>query len=837
MYALTVLLFLGSPHYSSAGDSMFALKLFGELAKANSLQNIVFSPSSIRTALAMAYMGSEGTTEEELKKTLSLEGADKNEVAQGFAQLLAKGQNPIIPEGRFQSQFSYANRIYVAEKFVLDQAYQGLVGKYFNAPAENVNFGDSVKVSQKINSWVEEKTHHLIKDLVSPDSLTPDTAAILINAIYFNAHWVKDFIESNTKLQDFVSYDGVRVKTSTMYQREFFRYAELPSLKAKALEMTYENTNIVFLIILPLEEQGLSALEEKLSGVDLNEISSQLKSELVQVQLPKFKLEFDVSLVPVLRKLGLETMFSDRANFKSLAQGPNLKISDVVHKAFIDVNEQGTTAAAATTVKMVVKSSWLYDGPTYNFIVDHPFFFAIKDEQSTFFLGHVTRPNYCEHNKNDSKKNEKERLLSSQRTIKLQFYGYKRTIRYSAYSFSFIMMASMYALTVLLFLVSPLYSSAGDSMFALKLFGELAKANSEYYYYLQNIVFSPSSIRTALAMTYMGSEGTTEEELKKTLSLEGSDKIEVAQGFAQLLVKGEIPKGIFEPQFSYANRIYVAEKFVLAQAYQGLVGKYFKTPAENVNFGDSVKVSQRINSWVEAKTHHQIKDLVSPDSLTPDTAAILINAIYFKANWVNRFSEAITKDHDFVSYDGLKVKTNTMFQWEFFRYAELPSLKAKALEMPYKGTNIVFLIILPLEEQGLGALEEKLSGVDLNEISSQLKSEHVQLQLPKFKLEFDVSLVPVLRKLGLETMFSDSANFKSLAQGPNLKISDVVHKAFIDVNEQGTTAAAATAVKTVFVSGQIHKGPTYPFIVDHPFFFAIKDEQSTFFLGHVTRPN
>ncbi|XP_033241493.1 serine protease inhibitor 42Dd-like [Drosophila pseudoobscura] len=392
---------------------------------------------------------------------------------------------------------------------------------------------------------------------------------------------------------------------------------------------------------------------------------------------------------------------------------------------------------------------------------------------------------------------------------------------------------SMTALSLLLLLGSLLTivqtdTSTGDTKFALELLRALARDKSS-----PNIVFSPSSIRTALALAYLGAEGVTGEELKQTLSLEGSDKNDVAQRFAHLLAQEE-NQSEDDAQFSYANRIYVSERYRLIQAYQELAGKYFNASAENVNFADNFKVSQQINSWVATKTHDQIKDLISADSLSSETAAVLINAIYFKGKWENPFSETMTATHDFTTRFGEKVKTSFMFQWQFFRHAELPSLKATALEMRYRGTDIVLLIILPLEEQGLYALEEKISVLDLNEISSQMREEHVRLQMPKFKLEFEVSLKPVLQQLGIKTMFGPNADFSSLAKGRDIMISEVKHKAFMDVNENGTTAAASTYLLAMPHSGR--KGQTIPFIVDHPFLFAIKDEQSIFFLGHVTRP-
>ncbi|XP_033245616.1 serine protease inhibitor 42Dd-like [Drosophila miranda] len=371
-----------------------------------------------------------------------------------------------------------------------------------------------------------------------------------------------------------------------------------------------------------------------------------------------------------------------------------------------------------------------------------------------------------------------------------------------------------------------------DTKFASKLFSVLHKTDTVRY-----IVFSPPSIRSALGLAYLGAEGTTAEELKRALSLEGSDKNDVAQRFAHRLTQEQKQYGD-DAQFSYANRIYVAERYRLIQAYQELAGKYFNASAANVNFAESVEINEEVNSWVREQTHKQLSFLfTSHKSISSDSAAILINVIYFKASWLKGFHQFQTKVRSFVSMDGQKHGTYTMFQWEFFRYAELPSLKATALEMRYKGTDIVFLIILPLEELGLYELEEKLSVLDLNEISSQMREEHVRLQMPKLKLEFDVSLQPVLEQLGIKTMFGPNADFSSLAKGRDIKISDMVHKAYLDLNENGTADASASAGPTSWLSSVlVAKRPTKPFIVDHPFFFAIKDKQTIFFLGHVTSP-
>ncbi|XP_068147293.1 serine protease inhibitor 42Dd isoform X1 [Drosophila tropicalis] len=379
---------------TAAGDAKFASKLYHQLANAQGNGNLIVSPVSIRTGLALLYLGADGITEQQLKQGLELQTASsKSEVAQQFAQLVTK-KAKVPVDGEDVPELKYANRIYVAPQYQLATAYQDLVGKNFNASAENVNFAlHSKATAEHINTWVEEQTKGHIKNLISSDSLDASTAAVLINAIYFKGNWLQIFEEYQTEPREFTSQSGQKVKVDTMYQSDYFQYADLPELKAKALELPYENTDIVFLILLPHQEQGLSDLEEQLKNLDLNEISSKLKQQKVEVQLPKFKYEFDVSMQPVLEKLGLVSLFSGEANFNSLLQSPApLHISEVKHKALIEVNEKGTTATGATFSKVVLELAVIGE-VTYEFTVDHPFFFAIKDKQNTYFLGHVTTLN------------------------------------------------------------------------------------------------------------------------------------------------------------------------------------------------------------------------------------------------------------------------------------------------------------------------------------------------------------------------------------------------------------------------------------------------------------
>ncbi|KAH8333402.1 hypothetical protein KR074_000405, partial [Drosophila pseudoananassae] len=383
-------LILGLAMANTNGDSKFSSKLYGPLAKSNVNRNIVFSPASIRTGLTLAYLGAEGSTAGELKEGLGLEGADKIEVAQQVAKAL-KRDTPSLGLGEDEAQLKVANRIYVAQKFQLAQAYQDLVSGNFAAVAENLNFSQSAEATRSINSWVEEQTHQQIKNLIGPDSLDADTAAILVNAIYFKADWQNSFPDYATYARDFVNHGGQRVSVDTMSQSDYFSYGELSELGAKVLELPYFGTDIVFLVLLPQEEHGLASLEEKLNGLDLKDVRSRLSRRKVELQLPKFKFEFDVPLQPVLEELGIKQLFGPQADFSALLSTPTpLRISEVKHKAVIEVNEKGTTASGATFVKAELESLVIGE-QTVEFVADHPFAFAILGKESTLFLGHVSQ--------------------------------------------------------------------------------------------------------------------------------------------------------------------------------------------------------------------------------------------------------------------------------------------------------------------------------------------------------------------------------------------------------------------------------------------------------------
>lgn len=287
-------------------------------------------------------MAAEGRTFEEIGNVLKYGATgNKQEIAKTFQDILEGTEK--------ETGLEIANRIYVMTNYKLKSAFNELTAKHFKSGVESLNFADNVNSAKTINSWVEEKTHDKIKDLISPDLLDGLTRAVLVNAIYFKGKWLYTFDKNLTRPMPFWTTPDTSVDVDMMSIKKRFKYGSLSKFDATALEMEYKDSNISMLFILPNKRDGLKALEEKMHEIDLKEIDSQMHHEEVEVFLPKFEFEFTKELNDVLGKLGMTTAFSNAADFSGLMESPEpLKISKVIHKAFIKVDEEGAEAAAAT---------------------------------------------------------------------------------------------------------------------------------------------------------------------------------------------------------------------------------------------------------------------------------------------------------------------------------------------------------------------------------------------------------------------------------------------------------------------------------------------------------
>ncbi len=376
-------------------NNMFGLQLYNSITK-GSVDNVFFSPLSITTALAMTYMGARGDTAKQMESVMKLTSLG-NDVHHAFKDLNSE-LIPMSPSLQQTSpyQLKLANRLYGQKSFNFVPEFLAATRDLYNAQLEAVDFVSQTEDTRKaINSWVEEQTVGKIKDLLAPGVLTPDSRLVLVNALYFKGSWIEQFEEYNTKPMPFHISATNTVDVPMMFQQEKFMYYQDKSNRCQILAMKYEGHKVDMMVALPDDVDGLAKLETGLTADTLKSWRSNLRTAECRVTFPKFKFTKSFSLVDHLKQMGMSDLFrDDKADLSGIAKDP-LVVSEVVHKAFLDVNEHGTEAAAATAVMMML-AGCMPGKPEVpkEFKADHPFLFFICDSSSgaVIFMGRVMKP-------------------------------------------------------------------------------------------------------------------------------------------------------------------------------------------------------------------------------------------------------------------------------------------------------------------------------------------------------------------------------------------------------------------------------------------------------------
>ena len=382
----------------------------------------------------------------------------------------------------------------------------------------------------------------------------------------------------------------------------------------------------------------------------------------------------------------------------------------------------------------------------------------------------------------------------------------------------------------------------GNNCFAIGLYQKLGADEG-------NLFFSPYSISTALAMTYAGAKGETREQMAQALCFPTSPDIlkklrparesmtqeEFARAFGLIVKDLNARGGQDKYELRVANALWGQEDYKFLPDFVRLVEEQYGGALREVDFVRATeRARQTINAWVEKQTNDKIKDLISPGVLDAMTRLVLTNAIYFKGNWATQFKEDRTREAPFTLLDGGKVQAPMMNQKEQFGYMETDGLQG--LEMPYVGEELSMVILLPRETAGIGDLEKELTAEKVAEWLGTIHKRDVIVSVPKFKMTSKFNLGKVLRAMGMTAAFSENADFSGMTGSGDLFISAVVHQAYVDVNEEGTEAAAATGVVMRLTSAAPERIPV--FRADHPFIFLIRDKVSgsILFLGRVMNP-
>ncbi|HEY5704805.1 MAG TPA: serpin family protein [Terrimicrobiaceae bacterium] len=373
----------------------------------------------------------------------------------------------------------------------------------------------------------------------------------------------------------------------------------------------------------------------------------------------------------------------------------------------------------------------------------------------------------------------------------------------------------------------------------------------------ENTALSPYSIQIALAMTFAGAEDNTREQMAKVLHYPSDSNLsssfaalekalaDMTKRTAKLAAESKKHGGPSEPiTLTVANRLFGQQGYDFRPAYVALLRDVFGAPIETLDFiKGPLNAAKHINAWVEKQTRERIRNLIPDNALDKETRLVLANAIYLKAPWTTQFDESATQSRPFHLAGGETAEVPTMMRQDSFGYAKHDGFTAVAV--PYSGGDLQFLVLLPDTAAGLPKLESNLTPSLLMDCA-HLESRDIVLYLPKFKIEPPLfALRKALELLGMESAFDvprGSANFNGIApRRPNdyLYISDVFHKTFVEVDEKGTEAAAATAVVMMRATASFEEEPNPLEVrVDRPFLFAIQHRPSgaCIFLGRVADP-
>lgn len=365
-----------------------------------------------------------------------------------------------------------------------------------------------------------------------------------------------------------------------------------------------------------------------------------------------------------------------------------------------------------------------------------------------------------------------------------------------------------------------------SNAFALDLYWQLARQND-------NFLFSPASISFAMAMTYAGAHGPTQTEMAKTLHFPKDTDVlfSAIRDELSLLKTG---KGY---ELEMENRLWSQQGMKFLPEFLETMKSKFDAELGLLDFRETEAARKTINDWIEQKTREKIEELIPSGVLTEDTKLVLTNALYFKGEWIHSFEKERTREDNFYVTADETAKVQMMNTDGSFRYAEADGVQI--LEMGYKGRDLSMIVLLPSKKNGLADLEGKLESKQLKQWLGQLSPRQVVIFLPKFKSTTGFQLGDTLAAMGMPSAFDEAtADFSGMTGNKDLFIGEVVHKAFADVDEKGTEAAAATAIVMRPTSAPIQTQEPVIFRADHPFAFMIRDNRSgnIIFLGRFIRP-
>ncbi|KAF2893335.1 hypothetical protein ILUMI_12839 [Ignelater luminosus] len=358
--------------------------------------------------------------------------------------------------------------------------------------------------------------------------------------------------------------------------------------------------------------------------------------------------------------------------------------------------------------------------------------------------------------------------------------------------------------------------SVGNHKFTADVYKELLKSTAG------NVLICPLSAEIILALTYAGARGETAKQMASGLRL--PDSSEQIQKIFTKLAQDLNSEQTYT--LNSANKVYVKHGYPINHQFKDVAVKAFNADIQNIDFSKTKEAVDEINKWISDKTENYIQNLLSPADINSATRAVLVNALFFQAQWLEMFETYLTAKKPFYLNANDQIDVDMMTRVLILNYYEWPEVDAKVLEMPYYGNDVSMTFVLPNEKDGLNRIEENLEKV-LE--SPKYTRTYVEVSIPRFKVETTIQLIPILQALGIKDAFTRNADFSGLGSEP-LTIDQVVQRNFITVYEEGTKAASATVVSKL-AGGDLYAETN--FTADHPFLYYIKKGNVILFAGSV----
>ena len=751
-------------------NSDFAFNLF---RKTRNTESHVISPLSITYALGMLNNGAEGITREEICQVLSggrQAGYADVATMNAFCRKMLT-ESALLDE---DTRVAIANTIYFngdRKDISLKTPFKDAAATYYNATPSVLSFSDEATLDV-INQWVADKTDDMITDLLKPEDMQdPNLVSFLLNAICFKGAWVNQFEEWQTQNAYF---DNMRRTAMMMSQVNEFRYARTDLYQSVILP--YGNGSYQMTLFLPNYGKTLDDLLDAMNGTNWN--TAKYQDYMVRLCMPRIETDTDQNLNEIMASLGMPDAFLEyngHGFFDFCYFGDNEDDSDrcwismMRQKAHLKLDEKGTEAAAATVIGMYDKA-----GPSQyaEFIADRPFLYIISERStgSIFFIGQYMGETLDNPRHDISLTDEEKRLVKS------------------------------------------------NNDFAIRLFRQARDVNST--------VISPLSITFALGMMNNGAAGQTQQEINDVLGFGEAGADGINQFCRKILSEsGQLDK---ETRVDVANTIYVNSHWgiELQASFVQKANQYYDAQPETRDFYDGI-TRDVINQWSSDHTEGIINEILSKDEFNKDAESYLLNALYFKGAWVTKFNPDNTKEESFNG--GAKVPMMHIPRGEFMNGAEFAYTENdlyQAIKLPYGNEAYQMTVILPQPDKTIDDVLDKMDGQNWQ---FHGRGTIVDLKLPRFETEASTDLKPVMSALGMPTAFIlDLAEFPDFCNMPTF-IGLMKQVAKINVNEEGTEAAAVTVIgaETTGMPG------TADFHATRPFIYIIS-ERSTgiiFFIG------